>query len=755
MSETRMPLLEWTVDYGDGRDIVDTPVPHAWRQDVPIAWEGPALYRTSIDIPRGYTYLYFAGVSYQALVYIQGELVHEHKGIWDSFCVPTHDFEGRRITLEVKVTKNGGSTFPVKDVASGFLPFVFHTFGGIHGEVELVQGRVPSDNKPFDPRTRFKVEGSGIFVDGKPYYTKGLLHWGWFPQLGHTNPPEDLIRKEVRQAKELGFNLVKFCLWVPPHRYLRIMREEGMEAWLELPLWDPTDDPARQQEIASELERIVRQYRHHENILIWTVGCELSASTSAEYRQYLTQLVRNLTGSELVKDNSGGAEMYGGDLREFGDFYDFHPYCDTHFYAQVLDALLPGPRLKQPVLLGEFNDIDVHRDLADLGNELPYWVSSLPELNDQGVRWQQDLPTVLAENRFSLYPVRERHGDLMESSRKKALFMRKTVHEMVRARDEISGYVITGWRDTPISSAGFFDDWDRPRFSPEECEPWNGEAVLFMIPTRRPPWLNGGNRPGWLDSYNFFQGQLFWRIGIHSQERLHSGLVWRLRRESGEFVAYGTEQPRTAEALHATEIGQISHQCDEPGAYVLEVEFGGFHNEWRIWVTPKPDVTKLNGWRIFDPPQVFPGFPSSGKNLIGTTMPPDFKEVIEVGGKVMLFLRGPGTITCPFWREAAFEFKNEEFWSQVPFAERWERLMAVCSDRALDPEWLETLGLGKPEILMNRIDVRTYKEHPVVVRYPNVLITTLRPYGGQGTQPTALNRNPAGVALLESLVGTV
>jgi hypothetical protein len=81
--------------------------------------------------------------------------------------------------------------------------------------------------------------------------------------------------------------------------------------------------------------------------------------------------------------------------------------------------------------------------------------------------------------------------------------------------------------------------------------------------------------------------------------------------------------------------------------------------------------------------------------------------------------------------------------------------MAVCPDRALDPEWLDTLGLGKPEVLMNRIDVRTYKEHPVVAKFENVLITTLRPYGGLGTQPTALNRNPAGVALLESLVATV
>jgi hypothetical protein len=749
------PLTHWTVDYQNGHEPINVTVPHAWRQDVPVSWEGPAVYRTRIEVPRGYSYLRFAGVSYAAEVFVDGEKVFDHKGIWDAFYVPLEAFEGRTVVLEVWVVKNGGPTYPVRDVASGFLPYVFHTFGGIHGEVEIVSGRVPPDPKPFDPGTRVSVEGSVIKVDGKPFYSKGLLTWGWYPELGHTNPSADSIRKEVRQAKELGFNMIKFCLWVPPHRYLEIMREERMEAWLELPLWDPTEDEAKQRAIAAEIERVVRQYCHHENILIWTVGCELSTSTSADYRQYLTQLVRNLTGSPLVKDNSGSAEMYGGDLREFGDFYDFHPYCDTQFYAPVLDSLLPGPRKAQPILLGEFNDIDVHRDLARLGNELPFWTSSLSELNDQGVRWQHDLPNFIDANRFALHPTRERHKELMESSRKKALFIRKTVHELVRARDEISGYVITGWRDTPISTAGFFDDWDAPRFTPEECESWNGEAVLFLIPTRRPPWVNGGNRAGWLDPYNFFPGQLFWRVGVHSQDRLHSGLVWRLRKETGEFVSYGTDQPQTVNALEATEIGQISIQCDEPGDYVLEVEFGGYRNEWRIWVTPKPDVTRLDGWRIFDPPQVFPGFPSSGKNLIATTIPPDFKEVLEIKAKVLLFLRGPGTIQCPFWREAAYEFRNPEFWSRVPIAERWERLMPVSGDRALDPEWLRGLGLGEPEILMNRIDARTYAEHPVIARFENVLVTTLRPYGGLGSQPTALNRNPAGVALLEALVRAV
>jgi len=120
-------LREWTVDYGQG----PTPctIPHAWRQEVPVTWEGPAIYRCRIEL-SGPATLLFHGVSYQARVFLDDELVGTHEGIWDAFTMPV---EGQgSYELRVEVIKNGGVTFPVREVASGFLPFVYHTFGGIY-----------------------------------------------------------------------------------------------------------------------------------------------------------------------------------------------------------------------------------------------------------------------------------------------------------------------------------------------------------------------------------------------------------------------------------------------------------------------------------------------------------------------------------------------------------------------------------------------------------------------------------------------
>ncbi|HXH61064.1 MAG TPA: hypothetical protein VNI20_06865, partial [Fimbriimonadaceae bacterium] len=473
--------MNWTVDYGEGPQPVS--LPHAWRQDVPVKWEGPAIYRTEIDVAHDDEWLVFEGVSFRAEVLFDGEPVAQHEGIWDAFSVPLRGHQGRNVNVEVRVTKNGGETFPVRRVLSGFLPYVFNTFGGIYGAVRVVRSQAdPCEDLPPAPQSRVVADGTHLMVDGKPFFMRGVLSWGWYPELGHTNPTDDDVRQEVSTAKSLGFNTIKFCLWVPRHRFFEILEEEGMFAWLELPLWDP--DPSGLDKMEEELGRIVRQFRRHSCIVAWTVGCELSGSTPPEFRRRLVQMVKDETGCPLVKDNSGGAEMYGGDLREFGTFDDFHPYCDTHFYPPVLESLRPGAREQRPILLGEFCDFDVHRDLARLKQEAPYWASADPALNDQGVRWQYDLPRVLAESRWANCD----NSALIASSKSKRGWVRSRVMEAVYATPEIAGFVVTGWRHTPVSTSGLVDDALQPVYGQSKVDRWNRDDVLFLVPYRRPPW---------------------------------------------------------------------------------------------------------------------------------------------------------------------------------------------------------------------------------------------------------------------------
>ena len=71
-------VREWTVDYGDGAKEIS--LPHVWSTDVDVRWEGPATYKTFINLDAPNT-LRFEGISYAAEVSVNGHVAVVHHGI--------------------------------------------------------------------------------------------------------------------------------------------------------------------------------------------------------------------------------------------------------------------------------------------------------------------------------------------------------------------------------------------------------------------------------------------------------------------------------------------------------------------------------------------------------------------------------------------------------------------------------------------------------------------------------------------------
>lgn len=698
-------------------------MPHVWSPGTDVRWEGPAVYRTVVEAgPEDW--LVFEGASYQARVFVDGREVLEHHGIWDAFAVPlapgTHE-------VEVRVVKNGGSSFPVRDVLSGFHPYVFHTFGGLFRPVRLVRSETdPTAARP-PARQRVVVDGRQIRVDGQPFTVRGVLDWGWNPERPGIDPSPAELGRRFGLLRQMGFNLVKYCLWLPSHRELEALAAAGLFAWIELPLWMP----ARLEGVEDEVARIVGQYRHHSHVIAWTCGCELGASVPRRLREELVELVREQTGCALVKDDSGSAEMYGGDPVEFGTFDDFHPYCDLPFFGPVLESLGPKARVARPTFLGEFNDFDVYRPLAEVAGK--YWASADPEENDQGVRWQYDLPAALASSPLLHEPRRERR--LARASRRKGLFVRQRVADAVAAEPGLSGTVLTGLRHTPISTSGVFDDRGEPVWPPDRVASWNTPDRLFMIPARRPPWVAGGNRPGWQDPWCRFVGSAWIRLGLRSELGDNASLEWAI-----QGVGSGVCPTVEVAASEPTEVGALAVEFPSPGLYRLRARFGRASASWRIRVIARPSPEAWADWSLHDPEGRLSGQPAGqGPNLLSTVWDDRTQSHIEGGGRaIVLLAEGP---VRPFWRECVFDYAPD---APPAFADRYEWLYGLTTDRVLATEPTGTA-------LMARIDTRTFEVTDYVRRVGNAVLTSLRPEGGLGATPAGINHNAAGAALLEAL----
>ncbi len=841
-------------------------VPSAWEDyGVPRAFEGPCAYRCAFEArpERGKRYwLHFGGASYEARGFLNDAPIGVHRGIWDSFCWDITDaLRAGENHLRVQITKNGGATYPVPQVLSGFLPYVSCAFGGLwqpvwvfetgeswlcdlwvrgeaNGQVIIegaLGGALPAtvrltvhdpdgrtvaeaqleasaprwthalqiaDPQPWSPaqprlyrltaevwqegrrshafETAFglrtvAVDGATILLNGQPIYPRGVLHWGWYLHTHAPNPDHETAARELCAAQQCGFNLLKACLWVPGREYLRLCDALGMLVWLELPLWLPQMDAEQIAQAQREYAAIVRQTRNHPSIILWTLGCELSARFPSDALGELYALVKQLTGSPLVRDNSGGGECYGGALQEYADFADYHLYGDAHFARTTFRAFLDTPRTPAPWLQGEFADHDTMRDFMTLRQHTPaeqlWWLSRDPEVNPQGVRWFFETPFV--EERLHKAGVADALPELVRTSRLETVAYHKLVLETMRAMQDTSGYVVTGLKDTPISTAGILDEHGMLKITPETYTGFNADTVLLLDWHRRRDWIAGGDRPVNPDPYNHLAGRTVYpRLSVsHYGAPLENAtLHWRLETESGERVQAG-EAPvgriaggvafltqaelRLPDTPLPTSVRFVAELHDSSGAVVSA-------NEWRWGVYPVPAWESLGQVCVYDPTDALWGLPTPenfvrlqggdappvGSVLLTTHWEPSHTAFVEQGGCALWLMPTPtpACVRLPFWREAAHQFLPHPLWERLPRPEYLDaRLFAFSTDFALQADALLDALLCP---IWRRVDTRTGYTHTYLAEAHlgagRLLVSTLHFAGHQGDTPITLRYHPAG-----------
>ena len=222
--------------------------------------------------------------------------------------------------------------------------------------------------------------GQQVLLNGEPICLRGALSWGWDPDVIAPFYTADKVRTEFRRLRELGFNLVKLCLFLPNQTYFDIADEEGMLLWVEFPMWLPEVTPALCAQAPGEYAEYTRLTREHPSVVLYTLGCEMDRSVGSALLGALNQVVRDRVSHVLVCDNSGSGESYGGLDFDFADFTDYHPYYDLHYFEPLLDHWRRDWKPARPWIFGEFCDQDGFRDLDELiaadGGQKPWWMTA-------------------------------------------------------------------------------------------------------------------------------------------------------------------------------------------------------------------------------------------------------------------------------------------------------------------------------------------------------------------------------------------
>lgn len=617
----------------------------------------------------------------------------------------------------------------------------------------------------------FETDGTVLKLNGAAIYPRMALSWGWYTNTLHSNPGSDRVRDDLLRLKALGYNGVKLCLWVPPQYYFELADELGMLLWLELPMWLPRITTFFRQQTPVEYQRIVRQVRQHPSLIIYSLGCELNREVDADLLRRLYNQTKALVGEALLRDNSGSGEAYGGLLNEFADYYDYHFYSDLQFFGQLVDAFAPRWRPVQPWVFGEFCDLDTFRNLPELyrsGKALPWWTADDPAHNPQGARWQYDLPyqeARLKENGFW-----ERSAELERISNKQALLHRKFTLELVRTYREISGYVITGESDTPISTAGMWNDQGEFKFAPDAFHAFNNDLTLCLGWDKRREWRRGGDRAAFWDTFSYAGGahvRAHLIASNYSQSDGPGTLSWEVRADA--LVASGTENVvvRQGDVREVTvaEFKLPKQRRPVKLRLAAELDIGGSiaRNAWNLWCFPEEPWKDVAPFALIDPAGRLAGLealaPVQGSNLsadlaaVATNWDAELEAFVRGGGHLLFNAYGERTdpfptVEVPFWREAVKILESHPAWGDFPHDDYADlQFYGMATDLALDTSHV----LGARPIL-RRMDARTGAVHDYAVEVPlgrgHVIATSLRFGGGLGNQPSSIQANIAAAHLL-------
>ncbi len=341
----------------------------------------------------------------QATVIVNDREMGSHLGPWTPFEVEITDALQEDNTVKVCCID---ADHPTK----GWLRTQGFSWVGARG---VTIRKEPTKIRPA-ARQRSSTRGTKLLVDGKPFQVRGILHWGYYPELKCPWPDENQIRREIGELQSMGFNLIKFCLWIPPEPYYQLCDEMGMLVWQEYPIWDEAlvTDPT----LRSSFEEFFELDGPYPCVILRTLTCE-NDRVDQKAAQELRKLAHEKIPGSLILDNSSWVSNECE-----GDFHDEHPYLHNaqwkYFGARMRD--LP---LKKPLLLGETMCVDC-----------------LPD--GEGKK------TAIAIRRFQIETLTQ---DLPDA-----------------------GYVICSLRDLTNAPLGLYTTTGSPKFEPSDWS-WHGDNM--------------------------------------------------------------------------------------------------------------------------------------------------------------------------------------------------------------------------------------------------------------------------------------
>ena len=219
-------------------------------------------------------------------------------------------------------------------------------------------------------------------LNGKPLYLKGAFFEGLYPTKLAYPDTRAMAIKEIRLAKEAGFNMIRPWRKPAPKMWLDLCDEMGVLTVGSLVvecMHRPISSPRLPFVVENELRQTIVSNRNRTCIVQWELFNEINRSILAQMLNSMSVLARELDPTRMILDESGGwgegANIYLPYEKTPTKFNDIHHYSGSQINDTEFDGYLATARTKE-----DLATLNLKRNKGYGRNVVPNIITYISEL---------------------------------------------------------------------------------------------------------------------------------------------------------------------------------------------------------------------------------------------------------------------------------------------------------------------------------------------------------------------------------------
>ena len=221
----------------------------------------------------------------------------------------------------------------------------------VHATLSAVSGVLDRAEQRFGMR-EFVIRGQSYYLNGHKIFIKAGFWEGLYPHTLAFPPNADVVRKEIRLAKEAGFNVLRPWRKPPAPMILDLADEMGIMLIGAPPIecmdyW-PQLAPETEERIRTEVREMILRDRNHPSLIYWELFNEIARNGLARLKHGMSLAARELDPTRIVIDESGGWAAGANAYPPYGyepvAINEVHSYKPAPVAPQTYDLYLHLPQ---------------------------------------------------------------------------------------------------------------------------------------------------------------------------------------------------------------------------------------------------------------------------------------------------------------------------------------------------------------------------------------------------------------------------